>query len=1124
MPTTNTAPSFRPANSGTGEILIDFSNTNDYANSLALQTDGKILVAGTSSADFGLIRLNGDGTLDTTFSSDGKATFDINSGVDEGRSVTVQADGKILVAGFSQDSSGDYNSADFSVIRLNADGSRDETFGGFSYNNGYNYNITKGAATFDVGSSSYRDIGSSVTLQNDGKILISGAGWDDSGGYIGVIRLNKDGTLDTTFSGDGRVTISGNLNSPEAYVTVQSDGKILIAGSTQENNINPDYKIIRLNADGTLDKTFGTDGVFISDIQYDDYVHGITVQGDGKLLVAGESFGDMSLIRLNTNGSLDTTFGLYGNGKAVFDISGGGYDTGRSVTVQADGKILVAGFSTTSGDYDFSVIRLNTNGTPDTTFGNNHNGTATFNIWGVDEAYSVSVQTDGKILIAGSSGGNNGGNDFSVIRLNGDGTLDTSFDNHGSSLGGTFNYTEGAPAIALDTTVKVYDAELAALNGGQGNYSGASITLSHDGGASSQDLFSGLGALSLSGGNAVLSGITVGTVSNTSGVLVITFNDSATQTRVDETLSSLGYTNTSDAPPASEQINWVFSDGSSTDTRAVTGSIIVNITGVNDAPTGAVTITGTAAQGLTLTADTSTLADADGLGSLSYQWLHAGIAITDATASTYKLVQADTGSDVSVQVSYTDGGATKEIITSSIVVPYVSTQPSAGDDQLTGTSGNDTLDGGAGADTMTGGDGSDTYYVDNAGDVVIETNAVLSSGGTDLVYSSLSTYTLGANVENGVINTANTASLTGNSLDNRLFSGAGNNVLDGDLGSDTVDYQYATAGVTVSLATTAAQVTGGSGSDTLLNIENLSGSSYADTLTGNADSNILNGGAGADTMTGGDGNDTYYVDNAGDVVIETNAVASTGGTDLVYSYLSAYTLGANIENGRILSSGTASLTGNSLANLLYAGAGNNVLDGAGGTDTVSYQYATAGVTVSLATTAAQVTGGSGSDTLLNIERLTGSNYADTLTGNAGNNYLIGGTGNDTLNGGAGDDVLVGGLGADNLTGGTGADKFIFNSLAEMGSTSTTWDTITDFKTSEGDKIDLQGLDANTALAGHQAFTFIGTVSTFTGDATGQLRFDAATHILYGSTNADTAAEFAIVLTGVDSLASTDLVL
>jgi len=447
-----------------------------------------------------------------------------------------------------------------------------------------------------------------------------------------------------------------------------------------------------------------------------------------------------------------------------------------------------------------------------------------------------------------------------------------------------------------------------------------------------------------------------------------------------------------------------------------------------------------------------------------------------------------------------------------------------GNDTLSGAAGNDTLNGGTGVDSMIGGDGSDTYYVDNIGDVVSETNAVLSTGGTDLVLSSLSAYTLGENVENGRITATAAANLTGNALNNILYAAAGNNVIDGGLGSDTASYQYATAGVTVSLASTVAQATGGSGIDTLKNIENLTGSNFADTLTGNASSNILNGGIGADTLIGGDGSDTYYVDNIGDVVSETNAVASTGGTDQVYSYLSAYTLGANVENGRILSSGTANLTGNNLGNLLYAGAGNNILDGAAGTDTVSYLYATTGVTVSLASTVAQATGGSGSDTLLNIESLTGSNFVDKLTGNASSNTLNGATGNDMLNGGAGNDVLTGGLGADKLTGGTGADRFDFNILTELGLTSTTWDTITDFKTSEGDKIDLLGVDANTALTGDQAFTFLGAVSTFTGDATGQLRFDAATHILYGSTDADTAAEFAIVLTGVSSLAGTDLVL
>ncbi|MCX7257095.1 MAG: hypothetical protein NTZ64_10255 [Polaromonas sp.] len=518
--------------------------------------------------------------------------------------------------------------------------------------------------------------------------------------------------------------------------------------------------------------------------------------------------------------------------------------------------------------------------------------------------------------------------------------------------------------------------------------------------------------------------------------------------------------------------------------------------------TGTANLTGnTLNNTLYVGAGSNVLDGATGIDAVSYQYATAGVTVS--LLSTAAQATGGSGSDTLLNV---------ENLTGSNFA-----------DKLTGNTGSNILNGGTGADHLTGGDGSDTYYVDSAGDVVIETNAT-STGGTDLVYSYLSAYTLGANVENGRILSSGTASLSGNALANLLYAGAGSNVLDGGLGIDTASYQYATAGVTVSLASTTAQATGGSGSDTLLNIENLTGSSYADTLTGNAGSNTLNGSAGVDTMTGGDGSDTYYVDNVADVVIETNATASTGGTDQVYSSLSAYTLGANVENGRINTTGTASLTGNSLGNTLYAGAGNNILNGAAGTDTVSYQYATAGVTVSLASTVTQATGGSGSDTLLNIERLTGSNYADTLTGNAGNNYLTGCTGNDALNGGAGNDVLIGGLGADQLTGGTGADRFDFNTLTELGLTIATWDTITDFKTSEGDKIDLLGVDANTALTGDQAFTFLGSVSTFTGDATGQLRFDEATQILYGSTDADTDAEFAIFLAGVNSLASTDLVL
>jgi Ca2+-binding RTX toxin-like protein len=213
--------------------------------------------------------------------------------------------------------------------------------------------------------------------------------------------------------------------------------------------------------------------------------------------------------------------------------------------------------------------------------------------------------------------------------------------------------------------------------------------------------------------------------------------------------------------------------------------------------------------------------------------------------------------------------------------------------------------------------------------------------------------------------------------------------------------------VTVDLRLTTAQVTGGSGTDTLLNIEHLTGSNFNDVLIGDANANTLNGLAGADSMTGGAGNDSYYVDNTGDIIVELTG----GGIDTVYNYID-YTLGVEVEQGRILATGAANLAGNSLDNVLYAGAGNNILDGGLGIDTLSYASATAAINVSLALTTAQVTGGSGVDTVLNFEYLTGSNFDDVLSGNALANSLSGGAGNDTLSGGAGVDTLSGGLGND----------------------------------------------------------------------------------------------------------------
>lgn len=449
---------------------------------------------------------------------------------------------------------------------------------------------------------------------------------------------------------------------------------------------------------------------------------------------------------------------------------------------------------------------------------------------------------------------------------------------------------------------------------------------------------------------------------------------------------------------------------------------------------------------------------------------------------------------------------------------------------LYGAAGNNILNGAGGADLMVGGDGSDTYYVDDAGDQVSETNATQASGGSDTVYSFLTSYALSANVENLRILASGDANGTGNSLNNILFSGGGNNILNGRAGNDTASYLYASQGVSIDLGLNTAQDTRGSGTDTLLNIENLQGSKYDDTLLGNDASNILNGDAGndsldgkagADTLIGGDGNDNYYVDNSGDLVSETNATLASGGNDTVFSSLAAYTLGNNVENLRILSSGDANGTGNALNNNIHAGSGNNILDGGAGNDLLVYLKATGGILLNLGLTTAQNTGGSGIDTIRNFERVSGSNYNDKLIGDGAANTLYGNAGDDRLNGGDGNDVLIGGSGTDTLIGGAGADRFDFDSLSDMG-LGALRDVIKDFSLAAGDLIDLSTLDANIATSGiNEAFSFIGNAAFSASNAAGQLRFSDG--VLYGSVNADASAEFEIQLIGVSSFTSSGLI-
>ncbi|MCP4168951.1 MAG: hypothetical protein GY759_24065, partial [Chloroflexi bacterium] len=259
-----------------------------------------------------------------------------------------------------------------------------------------------GSVTTDFGSGD--DIGAGFTLQSDGKMLAIGKSWNGSDDDFALTRYNTDGSLDTTFGGgDGIVTTAiGSGDDRAKDVTVQSDGKILVTGLSH-NGTDWDFALTRYNSDGTLDTSFGGgDGILTTAIGAgDDSAVSVTMQSDGKILVAGNSDNgsdkDLALVRYNTDGSLDTSF----DGDGILTTAfGSANDSGSSVAVQSNGKILVAGTSFNGSDWDFSLARYNTDGSLDTSF--DGDGKLTTGFTGDDaSSLDLNVLSDGRILLAG---------------------------------------------------------------------------------------------------------------------------------------------------------------------------------------------------------------------------------------------------------------------------------------------------------------------------------------------------------------------------------------------------------------------------------------------------------------------------------------------------------------------------------------------------------------------------------------------------------------------------------------------------------------------------------------------------------------------------------------------------
>jgi len=256
-----------------------------------------------------------------------------------------------------------------------------------------------------------------VMIQDDGKIVVGGR----KGNSMWVSRFNTDGTFDTSFSGTGILIVSISANRDDIHdIVFQVDDKIVLAGTAGENIATPEFAVLRLDTDGTLDTSFDTDGIVTTTIGSANEGRGVVIQSDDKIIVAGTSDNDFAMVRYNTDGSEDYTFG---GGSARVTTSIGTTDAGNAVLLQTNGKIIIAGTS----DNHFALARYDTDGSLDSSFGTG--GIVTTNIGGFSPAYDAALQTDGKIIVVGRSN-----SDLALARYDTDGSLDSSFGSGGTVI------------------------------------------------------------------------------------------------------------------------------------------------------------------------------------------------------------------------------------------------------------------------------------------------------------------------------------------------------------------------------------------------------------------------------------------------------------------------------------------------------------------------------------------------------------------------------------------------------------------------------------------------------------------------------------------------------------------
>jgi len=390
-----------------GVAFTDFSQNTELAYSVAVQADGKIVLCGQSGVSpnlhSALARYNPNGRLDSTFGTGGKVVVTFNPASDYLYAVAIQSDGKIVAAGSS-------NTTAFLLARFNANGSLDRAFG------------TNGSVETTFGDQGAEARG--IVVQADGKIIVvgvSGAGaYSELNNFV-LARFNSDGSLDQAFGSGGKVKTHfpgvDNTGSTATSVGLQPDGKLVVGGYRKESDRTPhEFALARYNSNGTLDSSFGQAGKVMTRVGLGDaYSFSIVIQSNGRIVLAGYSSTsldhDFSLVGYTANGTLDSTFG--NGGIVTTDFSDGTDDIAYAMTVQPDGKLVVAGRTGEYPENDFALARYRNNGQLDQTFG--MGGKVVNDFSSIDEAFGVAIQ-NGRIVVAGIAFPNGANLDFAVAR------------------------------------------------------------------------------------------------------------------------------------------------------------------------------------------------------------------------------------------------------------------------------------------------------------------------------------------------------------------------------------------------------------------------------------------------------------------------------------------------------------------------------------------------------------------------------------------------------------------------------------------------------------------------------------------------------------------------------------